>query len=200
MPDPVRRYFNHVLPDGQPPVCLMRMRQRGVLRTNPRSMRWMKFSATQVVDPPSRCFSWHASVRFLPLLHLAVRDGYADGVGSGEVRLLSVITVASDGDKPEINAASLHRYLAESVWYPTALLPTAGVRWSPINDRRARATLTDRANTVSLEFCFNRVGEVGCGLCARAVEPSRQGLRAHALGGALQRLSPPPRHPRAVAR
>jgi len=95
----------------------------------------------------------------LPLLHLNVRDGYADGVGSGEVRLLSAITVASDRDNPEINAASLHRYLAEAVWYPTALLPSAGVRWSPIDDSRALATLSDRGNTVSLEFRFSEVGE-----------------------------------------
>jgi hypothetical protein len=62
------------------------------------------------------------------------------------------------------------------VWYPTALLPTAGVRWSPINDRRARATLTDRGNTVSLEFRFNSVDDV------KAVyTPGRWNRRARAF-------------------
>lgn len=101
-----------------------------------------------------------ASVRMLPLLHLNVRDRYADGVGSGEVRLVSAFTVAADSDTPELNAASLHRYLAEAVWYPTALLPATGVRWSPIGEHRALATLADRGNSVSLEFRFNEVGEV----------------------------------------
>ncbi|WP_425532220.1 DUF6920 family protein [Aromatoleum anaerobium] len=48
------------------------------------------------------------------------------GVGSGQAQLLSAVTVASDRDKPELNSGSLHRYLAEAVWYPTALLPSAG--------------------------------------------------------------------------
>lgn len=160
LPTPVRRYFNHVLGGGQPPIRLMQMWQKGVLRTNPKSNWWMKFSATHVTNPASKCFSWRARVRMLPFLPLDVRDDYVDGVGSGEVRLPWAITVASEGDKPEINIASLHRYLAEAVWCPTALLPIANVRWSPINDLRARATLTDRGNTVSLDFWFNTVNEV----------------------------------------
>ncbi|MCG6872594.1 MAG: hypothetical protein LJE84_09910, partial [Gammaproteobacteria bacterium] len=47
-----------------------------------------------------------------------------------------------------------------AVWYPTALLPGAGVRWSPISESAALATLSDRGTTVALEFRFNRQGEV----------------------------------------
>jgi hypothetical protein len=120
----------------------------------------MKFRAEHMVTPESRRFSWDARVRVLPLLHLRVRDAYADGIGSGQVKLLSTVTVASDRNRPELNTASLHRYLAEAVWYPTALLPSAGVQWSPVDDRSAVATLSDLGNTVSLEFRFNDRAEV----------------------------------------
>lgn len=160
LPDPVHRYVKHVLGHEQRSIRMMRMTQSGELRTDPRRPRWMKFRAEHMVTPESRTFSWDARVRVLPLLHLRVRDAYADGVGSGQVKLLSTVTVASDRNRPELNAASLHRYLAEAVWYPTALLPSAGVQWRPVDDRRAVATLSDLANTVSLEFRFNDLAEV----------------------------------------
>jgi len=160
LPDHVHRYFKHVLGDEQRPIRVMRMTQSGELRTDPRRPRWMKFRAEHRVRPESRTFSWDARVRVLPLLHLRVRDAYADGMGSGQVQLLSLVTVASDRNTPELNAASLHRYLAEAVWYPTALLPSAGVQWSPVDERSAVATLSDRGNTVSLEFRFNDLAEV----------------------------------------
>jgi len=52
----------------------------------------------------------------------------------------------------------LLRYLAESVWYPTALLPSQGVRWESMDDSNAKATLTNGATTVALEFCFDSDG------------------------------------------
>jgi hypothetical protein len=54
------------------------------------------------------------------------------------------------------------RYLAEAVWLPTALLPVNGVRWSPIDENRALATLQgDDDVSVSLEFRFENNDVVG---------------------------------------
>ncbi len=73
---------------------------------------------------------------------------------------MSAITLAHDEDIRELNSGDLHRYLAEAVWYPTALLPDTGVKWSEVDDNTAIAILTDSGITVSLEFRFNHVGEV----------------------------------------
>ena len=35
----------------------------------------------------------------------------------------------------------LMRFLAEAAWYPTALLPSQGVRWQGADERSAFATL-----------------------------------------------------------
>ena len=69
-----------------------------------------------------------------------------------------------------MDSGSLHRYLAEAVWYPTALLPSDKLRWSPVNDTTATATLTDGETTVALEFRFTESGEV-----ARIYSPGRWG-------------------------
>lgn len=93
-------------------------------------------------------------------LHVRVLDGYSARVASARVSLLSALPIASDSNRPELNSGALHRYLAEAVWYPTALLPQAGVRWQWVDELTASATLTDPAVTVRLEFRFDEVGHV----------------------------------------
>ncbi|OLB11735.1 MAG: hypothetical protein AUH10_09265 [Gammaproteobacteria bacterium 13_2_20CM_66_19] len=105
-------------------------------------------------------FLWNATVRTPLALHLRILDAYLGGEGSGRVSLMSVLPIAADTGVAELNAAALHRFLAEAAWYPTALLPACGVHWSAISDHAALATLTDRGLTVSLEFRFNDSGEV----------------------------------------
>ena len=64
----------------------------------------------------------------LPALHLRVTDSLLGGVGAGNVSLMSAIKVGSDAGNPELNSGALYRYLAESVWHPTTLLPQSGVK------------------------------------------------------------------------
>jgi len=160
LPDPVEKYFRLVLADGQPRIRLARFTQRGALRIREQSNKWSRFSASQVVSAGPPGFVWDARVSVAPLLHVGVRDSYVAGISAGVVSLLSALTVASESDRSELNSGALHRYLAEGVWYPTALLPSAGVEWSAIDSTRALATLTDSDVSVSLEFRFNEVGEV----------------------------------------
>ena len=120
----------------------------------------MRFSAKQRVWPPTAAFTWDARVRVAPLVHVAVRDAYAEGVGSGRVRLWSVLPLGGACGGEAMNAGSLHRYLAEAVWYPSALWPGPPLRWSPIDERKALATLTDHGTTVSLEFRFDDASDV----------------------------------------
>lgn len=160
LPAPVARYFRQVLTDGQPMIAAARMRQRGELRADLGSPRWSAFTAHQIVAPPAPGFVWQARVAMPFAMQVGVLDSYVAGRGAGRVSLLAAIPVAAAAGAPELNAGALHRYLAEAVWYPTALLPQAGVRWTAIDDGKALATLTDRSTTVALEFHFDAAGEV----------------------------------------
>lgn len=160
LPAPVTRYFRHVLTDGQKHIRVAKMQQSGLLRTTTKTETWSSFTANQRVVPPATGFVWNARVEMPLSAHVRVLDSYIAGVGAGRVSLLSAFAVASETGVPELNSGALHRYLAEAVWYPTALLPQPGVVWSPIDDRAAMATLTDRGTSVSLEFRFNEIGEV----------------------------------------
>ena len=50
------------------------------------------------------------------------------------------------------------RFFAEAAWYPTALLPSQGVRWEAASDHSAYATLTEGDHTISMFFTFDEQG------------------------------------------
>lgn len=160
LPPPVARYFRYALTDGQPMIREVRMRQSGVLRTATQSETWLSFTADHLAVPAATGFLWNARIVLPAAMHLRVLDGYIDGEGSGRVSLMSAFPVATESGLPELDAGALHRYLAEAVWYPTALLPAAGVSWRAIDERSALATLSDHGTTVSLEFRFGGDGAV----------------------------------------
>jgi len=158
LPAAVKRYLRWALP-SQKLIREVRLKQVGTLRTDVRSERWMPFEAEHIVVPPATGFVWNARVGVAPLLHVGVRDAFIEGRGSGHVSLMSAFTVAEGTGTPEMNSGSLHRYLAEAVWYPTALLPNATLTWTAIHATKALATLTDHGVSVSLEFRFADTGE-----------------------------------------
>jgi hypothetical protein len=159
LPPPVARYLRLALPTSKH-LRTVRIQQRGTLRTDMSHERWMAFQAEHIVVPPATGFVWNARVRVAPLMHVRVRDALIEGNGSGQVSLWSAFTVSRAVGTREMNAGSLHRYLAEAVWYPTALLPSAELTWTGIDDSTALATLTSYGTTVSLEFRFAQSGEV----------------------------------------
>jgi len=69
--------------------------------------------------------------------------------------LLTMADMRGDG---EIARGELMRWFAEAAWYPTALLPSQGVRWEAVDDRSANATLGDGPLTLTLLFRFNDAG------------------------------------------
>ena len=77
-----------------------------------------------------------------------------DGSGILYVTLWGLVPMVDIRDTPEIARGELMRYLAETAWYPTALLPGQGVTWSAVNNHSADATLSDGETTVTLRFTF----------------------------------------------
>ncbi len=161
LPEPVAKYLRLALKEGQPLIHSVRIRQVGKLRGLGKSQAgWMPFRAVQFSSAMRPGFVWDARIRASPLMQMQVRDTYVAGQGAGQVSALSLVTIADEHGGAELAEGELLRYLAESVWFPTALLPSAHLIWTPMDGDNARATLTDVGTTVSLEFRFNDIGEV----------------------------------------
>jgi hypothetical protein len=160
LPDPVQRFFKTVLQDGQAIVAAVKLSQQGQFNLNETEVKWNPFTATQLVTTQRLGFDWDARIQMALGLNAFVHDTYLLGEGSLHASLLGLFTVAKMHGTPENNQGELLRFFAEATWYPTALLPSQGVRWEAIDDTSARATLTDGATTVSLVFQFNAEGAI----------------------------------------
>jgi hypothetical protein len=160
LPPPVARYFRSVLRDGQPIIKRARVTWQGEFNMGKPGQpeNWKPFTATQEFVPGAPGFVWDARIAQAPGLAVFVRDGFVDGGGSMQGAILGLITVVDARGTPTLAAGALQRYLGEATWFPTALLPGQGVTWTPIDDTRARATLTGAGITVSLEFRFDADG------------------------------------------
>jgi hypothetical protein len=122
--------------------------------------KWRPLSAEQrfVVRPAG--FVWDARIAMMPLVPVLVRDSYVDGTGTMHASMAGVYTVTHQSATPKLDEGALQRYLAEAVWFPTALLPSAGVIWRAVDDHSAVAALTDDHSTVSMTFHFDESGDV----------------------------------------
>jgi hypothetical protein len=158
VPAPVARYFAFALPPGQAAITAAHLRFDGTFAAKPNV--WSPFTADQRVhtDPPG--FVWDARITMARATSVYVRDSYTGGVGAMEARLAGVFPLVDQHGTPEMASASLMRFLAEAVWYPTALLPRAGLSWSEIDDSTARVTVTDGLATASLQVQFGPSGEI----------------------------------------
>ncbi|MBM3317948.1 MAG: hypothetical protein FJY75_08840 [Candidatus Eisenbacteria bacterium] len=160
LPAPVARYMRAALGARPRAIATARVRWRGDFLARPGPDGWRPFQANQVFQTRPAGFVWDARVRMAPGLDVFVRDAFADGAGSMRGAILGLIPVVDVSGTPEIAAGALQRYLAEAVWFPTALLPRHGVRWTALDDSSARATLTVGSISVSCDFRFGADGLV----------------------------------------
>lgn len=168
LPEPVRRYFLHVLKEGQPIIRTATITTEGEFAMGGRQNSWKPFHAEQLFTTQPAGFDWDARIRIIPGINVFVRDAYVARNGILNAKVIGLFTVADAEQSKELAEGELLRYLAESAWLPTALLPSQGVVWQGIDDSTAIATLTDGAISVSLTFTFNPQGEI-----IRAYTPAR---------------------------
>lgn len=157
LPGPVQRFFRAALTPGQRMPSALTLEHAGTFNMSERGERWLAFASNQrvVLAPPG--FDWDARIRLLPGLSFRVHDAYVAGEGILNARLLG-LPVVNLHSTPELARGELMRFLAEAAWYPTALLPSQGVQWTPVDDRQARAALADGGTQVTLTFGFGADG------------------------------------------
>ena len=162
LPPVVRRYLSQALNMNQPLVRRLYLEQTGTFNrgSTPQAEQWEPFTARQRVATKRPGFVWDAAVKVSPGITVRVVDAYVAGVGSLQPSVFGLIDVGGSQGNADIARGELIRYFAESVWYPTVLLPSQGVQWKPVDEHSAQATLTDGALTVSLLFAFDADGMV----------------------------------------
>ncbi|WP_420573029.1 DUF6920 family protein [Kordia sp.] len=127
------------------------------LKLKPEQTTWKNGSAEQFFTMQPPAFIWNINTKMNSILSVSGRDKFKDGKGEMIIKLLSLIPVAKAKDNEKVNQATLQRYLAEIVWFPSASL-SQYLKWENIDDYSARATMEYNGAKGSGEFHFDTEG------------------------------------------
>ncbi len=158
LPAPVQRFFRAVLKDGQPIIATATVNLAGTFNLSSTGEQWRPFTSWQRIITRRPGFLWDARMSILPGVGVCVVDSYIAGEGLLRAAVLGLFTMADVHGGGKIGRGEFMRFLAEAPWYPTALLPSQGVRWEAVDDAAANATIVDGPLTVTLLFRFNDGG------------------------------------------
>lgn len=131
--------------------------QRGNMCIKPGG-KWMPVVAEQYFNISQPAFIWTVKVGMLPGVEMTGRDKFADGKGNMLIKLEGLFTVAN-GKGDAIDKGTMHRYLGEICWFPSAALQPY-ITWKEIDSLSAEATMTYKGITVSAIFHFDDKGHL----------------------------------------
>jgi hypothetical protein len=167
LPEPVRRWLLHAVPEGTPLADSVRLVMHGEIRIG----RWAPFTAVQRLSVDDG-FVWAATARPLGLPVVGF-DRWTRGTGEMRWRLLGAVPMITAAGE-DVTRSAAGRHAGELlVSLPTAALSPA-VTWRPLDSVRAvaavRAGTTRHEVTVGVgpdgaltEVVMDRWGPVGRG-------------------------------------
>ena len=154
LPDPVQRYFKHVLKEGQPYVSYIRLKHDGQFKTGLKK-DWVNIEGEQYFTTEKPGFIWKGTTSMF-----VARDMYLGNEGRLIATILSTINVVDIHGKQQYNESELLRWLGESVWFPTNFLPSEKLQWTAIDDSSAKPTFNYNGLSLYYIINFNDKGEI----------------------------------------
>jgi Family of unknown function (DUF6920) len=158
LPAPVERYFRLALKEEQPMVVGVHVHHSGTFNMGETTDQWKPFTSDQEVVTQRPGFDWNGSVAMMPGVAVRVHDAYVAGEGILHASLLGLFPLVNMRGGGDVAEGELMRFFAEAAWYPTALLPSQGVRWEAVDDRSAYATLSEGDISLTMLFTFYEQG------------------------------------------
>ena len=142
---------------GKARVHNVYLEQEAEMLLKPEQKNWTLAKARQyfTVEPPA--FNWSVDLKMNGFIDVTGRDKFENGKGEMLIKLLSLIPVADARNNKKIDQATLQRYLAEIVWFPSAAL-SPYISWEKVDDTSARATMEYMGTKGSGVFHFDESG------------------------------------------
>lgn len=157
LPPVVQKWLTNSGIIGKKLISNVHLVQELQLKLKTEQTSWNNGMAEQyfTIQPPA--FTWNISTEMKSKLSVVGRDKFEDGKGEMIIKLLSIIPVANAKNDEKVNQATLQRYLAEIVWFPSASL-SQYIEWETIDNYSARATMEYNGTKGSGEFHFDKDG------------------------------------------
>jgi hypothetical protein len=153
LPPPVQLYFKHVLKIGQPFISYISLTHDGQFKPG-LDKNWLNITGEQYFTTEKPGFIWKGTTWMF-----VARDMYIGDKGRLLVLLFSLFKVA-DGQGEHYNEGELQRWLVESVWFPTNLLPSERIKWTAIDSHTAQLNFKYENISFYFKVNFNGLGEI----------------------------------------
>ncbi len=157
LPPIVQKWLTNSGVIGKQVISNVYLVQELQLKLKPDQSNWNKGKAEQYFTTYPPAFNWNINTEMNSIMAVVGRDKFYDGKGEMMIKLLSLIPVANAKSDNKINQATLQRYLAEIVWFPSAAL-SEHIKWEIIDDYAAKATMEYKGTTGSGVFHFDKNG------------------------------------------
>jgi Family of unknown function (DUF6544) len=154
LPPAARRYLQRALPTDAPQLSSIELEMEGEIRLDP-TRDWIPFTARQIIAP-FRGFVWQAEVTGRGM-YISGGDHYDNGKAGLSFWLFNLFPVVNAAG-PDISRSAAGRLAAESVWLPTALLPSEHVQWEHIDEHTARAVMDLHGDRLPIELTVDDEG------------------------------------------
>ncbi len=153
LPEPVQRYFKHVLKENQAYISYARITHDGLFKTG-LDKGWIKIKGEQYATTVKPGFIWKGVTSMF-----TARDMYIGDKGRLVVSLFSAINIL-DAKGAHYNQGELLRWLGESVLYPTNLLPDDKLYWIAIDEYSAKVIFNYMGLSLFFIASINDIGEI----------------------------------------
>ncbi|MES2774256.1 MAG: DUF6544 family protein [Bacteroidota bacterium] len=153
LPDPVQRYFRHILKEGQRYVNYVRMTHDGQFKTG-LEKAWIPIKGEQYATTQTPGFIWKGVTSMF-----TARDMYIGDIGRLVVSIFSLVNIVNVRGE-QYNQGELLRWLGESVLYPTNLLPGERLQWLAIDADSAKLVFSYNGLSLFFIVTFNDAGEI----------------------------------------
>ncbi|MCC6753141.1 MAG: hypothetical protein IT266_04050 [Saprospiraceae bacterium] len=157
LPPPVLRWLHASGVMERPLPQTVQMTQDLKLKMKPSQESWYQANASQVtsLNPPG--FHWTVEVALNPFLGFFGRDQLVGGEGEMLICANGLLKLVH-ARGPQIDEGSLQRFLGEMVWLPS-LAVNPRVKWEPIDELSAQATIQLGDHSASGTFFFDEQGD-----------------------------------------
>ena len=153
LPEPVQRYFQRSLKEGQAYISNVRIKHDGLFKTGI-DKGWIEIKGEQYATMERPGFVWRGTTSMF-----TARDMYIGDRGRLIVSLFGLYNVVN-ASGPQYDQGELLRWLAESVLYPTNLLPSERLKWFPIDTSTAKMTFDYNGLSLFFIITFDEIGQI----------------------------------------
>ena len=158
LPAPVQKYFKYSLQENQNQISFVKLKHEGIFRQS-QGQGWMPIAGQEYFTTENPGFVWIGKMKPLPIFWIDGEDKFIDGKGNFQIKLLSLFTVV-DTKGNETDESELLRWLAETPWFPTSLLPSKYLHWEGVNSSSAKDIVEYGKIKASAIFSFNEQGQI----------------------------------------